>query len=187
LKVPGDGDLEISESDAAGLDTDDRAVATGEVGTELRPLEFPACDGSSLKLFPSLDLFLFPNMEVATELGLSSFRESTPESASLSSAPTPTRILSSSLLSSCLINFRTFQDEWPSFLASTIVSASESLFKSKSSVGPFGRSKSIGSDCGRAGGDDLMQIGVLAAVLFTASASTADTEGVALSLAGTSS
>ena len=37
----GDGDLEISESDAAGLERDDRVVATGDVGTELSPLEFP--------------------------------------------------------------------------------------------------------------------------------------------------
>lgn len=38
----GDGDLEISESDAAGLKSDDRVVvATGDVGTELKPLEFP--------------------------------------------------------------------------------------------------------------------------------------------------
>ena len=36
----GDGDLDISESDAAGLEREDRFVATGEVGTELSPLEF---------------------------------------------------------------------------------------------------------------------------------------------------
>lgn len=36
-----DGDLEISESDAAGLERDERVVATGDVGTELSPLEFP--------------------------------------------------------------------------------------------------------------------------------------------------
>ena len=44
-RAGGEGDLDRSESDAAGLESDERVVATGEVGTELRPLEFPRCAG----------------------------------------------------------------------------------------------------------------------------------------------
>jgi hypothetical protein len=38
----GDGDLESSESEAAGLESEERVVAIGDVGTELRPLATPS-------------------------------------------------------------------------------------------------------------------------------------------------
>jgi hypothetical protein len=49
------------------LEREDLVVATGEVGTELRLLEFPGWRESSvLRCF--LERFLFPNMEVAVVL-----------------------------------------------------------------------------------------------------------------------
>jgi hypothetical protein len=59
----GEGDLEMSESDAAGLDNEERVVARGDVGTELRPLEFPRCAGSSFT-FDVLGRFLFPREDI---------------------------------------------------------------------------------------------------------------------------
>jgi hypothetical protein len=110
----GEGDREISESDAAGFERDDLVVATGDVGAEDNPvLEFVRFAGSFL-LLPCFTLFLFPKVEVATADSLPFSRprffanspESTlPTSGPYKSAPSP------SLLSSCLMDFRILDGE----------------------------------------------------------------------------
>jgi hypothetical protein len=178
----------MSESDAAGLDKDDLVVATGDVGTELNPLEFPRCAASSL-LYPCFARFLLPKVEVAVADSFP-FSNSTLFAASPPSALPASGafdISSPSLLSSCLIDFRIFEGEWPSFPDNTMVSASESLFTPGSSGDALEGSRSITTSFAIAGGDDPMPFGVLAAVFFTPSASATRPDNDGLSLAVTAS
>jgi hypothetical protein len=187
----GEGDLDISESDAPGLDKDDLVVATGDVGTELRPLEFPGAESTLLDPLssscpaPCFNRFLFPSIDVAMLVPLDlCLSPSVPceYSCILTASPAfpplafslpmsgASPISSSSLLSSCLIDFRILEGEWPSFPGKTIVSASESLFTAASSRdssgGAFGRSRSIAASCVGAGGDDLKSFCVLSMESF---------------------
>ena len=189
----GDGDLEPSElSELTCLEREDLVVATGDVGAELSPDEFPASRPCRRFLFPN-EVAVAPEIDSPGFVFVSPFTPTTiPTPPPLSRTTLKTSAgaffissSSSSLLSSCLINFLIFDGECPSFPGKTIVSASESLFPPEYAIGTFCRSVTIVTSFNIVGGDDLIPFGVPATVLFDPSGSAADPSGDALSLAGT--
>ena len=96
---------------------------------------------------------------------------------------------SSSLLSSCLIDFRarTFEGEKPSLPGRTMVSASESLLSLLSSRTAFCRSVSIVTSWRRTGGDDLKPFGAPGVALLGPSGFGIGASGGVLSFAASAS